>query len=73
MQIKVFDCEHEEDLEFEVNEFLSFIKNEDIIDIQYQTTMMYDERSQIYSYSVMIIFNNPEGVYLNRPKKGRYR
>lgn len=73
MQIKVFDCEHESDLEIEVNEFLSLIDDKDIIDIQYQCSMMYDERSQIYSYSCMIVFTDSEGVYLNRLKKGRYK
>lgn len=73
MQIKIFDCEHEADLEYEVNNFLKLIDDKDIIDLQYRLAMMYDERSQIYSYSCMIIYNDPEGVYLSRLKKGRYK
>lgn len=73
MKIKVFDCEHEADLEYEINNFLELIDDKDIIDIQYRTSMMYDERSQIYSYSCMIVFSDSQGVYSNLLKKGRYK
>ena len=73
MKIKVFDCEHEADLEYEVNNFLDLLEDQDIIDIQYQTSMMYDERSQIYSYSCMIVFTDSQGVFANLLKKGRYK
>ena len=73
MQIKVFDCEHEKDLEFEVNSWLKDVPDEYIVDIQYRLGLMYDERSQIYSYSCMIIFTDSQGVYANLLKKGRYK
>ena len=53
MQIKVFDEEHEKDLEDKVNDF---ILEKEIIDIKYQVgvTMFSDE--QIYCYSALIMY-----------------
>ena len=73
MQIKVFDCEHEKDLEFEVNSWLKDIPDEYIINIQYRISSMYDERSQIYCYSCMIIYRTDLEEYLSHHKKGRYK
>ena len=56
MQVKIFDEEHELDLEMKVNEFLIDLKREQLIDIKYQVAMMYDEREQIYCFSCMIIY-----------------
>lgn len=56
MLIKVFDENHELDLEMKVNDFLKNINDEDIIDIKYQVATLYDEREQIYCYSAMIIY-----------------
>ena len=73
MQIKVFDCEHEKDLEYEVNSWLNNIPDEYIIDIQYRISSMYDQRSQIYCYSCMIIYRNDLEDYLSHQKKDRYK
>lgn len=56
MQIKVFDCTHEKDLEEEVNDFLDTLDDEQIVDIKYQVSSFYDNREQIYIFSAMIIF-----------------
>lgn len=57
MKIKIFDEEHEKDLEEAVNEF---IFDKEIIDIKYQVavTMTYEE--QIYCYSAMILYKTCE-------------
>lgn len=56
MLVKVFDENHELDLEKKVNDFLKNINDEDIVDIKYQVATLYDEREQIYCYSAMIIY-----------------
>ena len=58
MFIKVFDEEHELDLEKKVNEFLSNFQSDDIIDIKYSVATLYDGRSQIYCYSCLIMIKN---------------
>ena len=59
MRVKIFDEEHEKDLELVVNDFLIKNAHLDIIDIKYQVAVTYDEREQIYCYSCMIIYKNP--------------
>ncbi len=56
IQVKIFDEEHEKDLEEKVNEFLEKIKVEDLIDIKYQISTLYDYKDQIYCYSAMVIY-----------------
>ena len=58
MFIKVFDEEHELDLEKKVNGFLSNFQTDDIIDIKYSVATLYDGRSQIYCYSCLIMIKN---------------
>ena len=58
MFIKVFDEEHELDLEKKVNEFLSNFQTDDIIDIKYSVATLCDGRSQIYCYSCLIMIKN---------------
>ena len=57
MLVKVFDENHELDLEMKVNNFLKNINDEDIVDIKYQVATLYDEREQIYCYSCLIMYN----------------
>lgn len=59
MFVKVFDEEHELDLEKQVNDFLYDYEDNDIYDIKYSIATLYDGRSQIYCYSCMIIIKNP--------------
>lgn len=58
MKVKVFDESHEKDLEEAINDFLKTIKQEDIFDIKYQISTMYDYKEQIYCYSAMVIYRN---------------
>lgn len=58
MKVKIFDENHEEDLEYKVNAFLSELDDEDIINIQYQVAIMYDNREQIYCYSCLITYKD---------------
>ena len=54
MKVKIFDEEHEKDLEKKINEFLSEI--EDIIDIKYEVSVSIFYEEQIYCYSAMILY-----------------
>lgn len=56
MKVKVFDENHEKDLENSVNEFLQ----EDtckIVDIKYQVSIAISGEDQIYCFSAMVIYN----------------
>ena len=58
LKIKMFDEEHEEDLEIVVNDFLMDKKYQNIIDIKYSlSTMTTKDNEQIYCYSAMVIYN----------------
>lgn len=56
MLVKVFDENHEQDLENAINEFIQYIDN--IIDIKYSIAIMNDSKTneQIYCYSAMVIY-----------------
>jgi hypothetical protein len=54
MKVKVFDCEHEKDLEEEINKFLG--EGNTIIDIKYQVSISMYSNEQIYCYSALIIY-----------------
>ncbi len=56
VQIRVFDEEHERDLEDAVNTFLKGLSDRDVIDIKYQVGCITDEEEQIYCFSAMVIF-----------------
>lgn len=55
MKVKVFDCDHENDLEECVNEF---IVDKEIVDIKYQVSICVSGEEQIYCFSAMIIYIN---------------
>lgn len=56
MKVKLFDYEHEEDLEKAIN---SFLKQEiEVVDIKYSTSHFYDNKMQIFSFSALIIYKN---------------
>ena len=57
IQVKIFDEEHEEDLQNVINEFL---KNHRYIDIQYQCSVCGNSEEQIYCFSAMIVYENDE-------------
>ena len=57
IQVKIFDEEHERDLEIVVNEFLKSKDYSTIIDIKYQVqTLVTKDNEQIYCYTAMVIY-----------------
>lgn len=56
MHVKLFDENHENDLETSINEFLKS-DNYDIIDIKYQVAITMYGEDQIYCFSAMVIYN----------------
>lgn len=55
VSVKLFDENHERDLENSINEFLKE-NNCDIIDIKYQVAIAMYGEDQIYCFSAMIIY-----------------
>lgn len=55
MKVKVFDEEHEKDLEEAINEFLD--GEVEVIDIKYQVAICGLGDEQIFCFSAMIIYN----------------
>lgn len=57
VQVKLFDCEHEQDLEEEMNEFLSELDAKDIIDVKYNVAAIGEPSDeQVYCFSAMILY-----------------
>ena len=57
IQVKIFDEEHERDLEKVVNDFLKSKDYATIVDIKYQIqTIVTKDNEQIYCYSAMVIY-----------------
>lgn len=54
MKIKIFDDEHEKDLEQDINDFIS---GKDIFDIKYNIAVAVSGEDQIYCYSALIMYN----------------
>ena len=54
MKVKIFDFEHEADLEDAINNFISDKK---IIDIKYSISSSMYLEEQIYCYSALILYN----------------
>lgn len=55
MTVKLFDENHEKDLEKSINEFLK-ANICDIIDIKYQVAISMFGEDQIYCFSAMVIY-----------------
>ena len=55
MKVKIFDEEHEGDLEKSINEFLKD-KEIEVVDIKYQTSVSVFSDEQIFCFSAMIIY-----------------
>lgn len=53
MKVKVIDCEHEEDLESEIN---SFITDKEVFDIKYDVAIGISGEEQIYCYTALIMY-----------------
>ena len=55
MKVKIFDEDHEKDLEAAINEFISEVE---VIDIKYQVALSLFSEEQIYCFSAMVIYNS---------------
>jgi hypothetical protein len=58
IQVKLFDREHEKDLEKEMNLFLRGLDEKKLLDIKYNVAALPEdeEEDQIYCFSAMIIY-----------------
>lgn len=56
MKIKVFDENHEKDLEQAINDFIKL--GNDIIDIKYQVAFQIVGEEQIYCFSALIMYES---------------
>ena len=56
MKVKVFDENHEKDLEVAINKFLSD-SNCEVIDIKYQVAISVFSEEQVFCFSAMIIYD----------------
>ena len=56
MKVKIFDENHEKDLEVAINKFLSETKS-DILDIKYQVAISVFSEEQVFCFSAMVIYN----------------
>lgn len=55
MKVKIFDCEHESDLEDAIN---NFIEDIEVFEIKYEVAISIVGEEQIYCFSAMIIYRN---------------
>ena len=58
MKVKIFDENHDKDLEQVVNEFLT--TKIEVIDIKYQVAISVFSEEQIFCFSAMIVYNKKE-------------
>lgn len=54
MKVKIFDENHEKDLEKSMNEFLMNVA--EVIDIKYQVSIALFGEEQVYCFSALIIY-----------------
>ncbi len=55
MKVKIFDENHEKDLEQDINDFLKE-KEVEVVDIKYQVSTSLFAEEQIYCFSAMIMY-----------------
>ena len=55
MKVKIFDENHEKDLEKNINDFLSTLEGE-VIDIKFQVGVSIFAEEQVFCFSAMIIY-----------------
>lgn len=57
IKVKLFDQEHEKDLEVAMNRFLEKVEEQKLVDIKYNIAAMQEEdEEQIYCFSAMVIY-----------------
>ncbi len=59
MNVKIFDFEHELDLEVAINTFLND-KTIELVNIYYQTSHFYAGNEQLFSFSALILYKTGE-------------
>ena len=64
MKVKIFDCNHEKDLEKEINDFLDSNKNIEVIDIKFSNSIGKNNwGDEIYCFSALIMYQHK--VYMS--------
>ena len=60
LKIKVFDCEDENKLTDDINDFIKEISNHDkeVVDIKFSTSISVYEDEQIYCFSALVMYDN---------------
>lgn len=58
IKVKIFDYEHEKDLEQAMNAFLQKLDESQLVNINYHVAALVDpiEETQVYCFSAMIIY-----------------
>jgi hypothetical protein len=58
IQVRVFDHEHEKDLEQDMNRFLEKLDEKKLLDIKYNVAVIPEEEDeeQIYCFSAMVVY-----------------
>ncbi len=58
IQVRVFDHEHEKDLEQDMNVFLEKLDEKKLVDIKYNVAVISEEEEeeQIYCFSAMVVY-----------------
>ncbi|WLR50292.1 sporulation protein Cse60 [Bacillus tianshenii] len=57
LRVKIFDEQHEKDLEEVLNEFLATLNEQDVKDIQFQTSVATEnEEEQVYCFAAMVVY-----------------
>ncbi|MFD1706782.1 sporulation protein Cse60 [Siminovitchia sediminis] len=57
LQVKLFDCEHEKDLEEEINQFIGGLEQKQVVDIKYNIAALREGTDeQIYCFSAMVMY-----------------
>ncbi|MCI8794424.1 MAG: sporulation protein Cse60 [Bacilli bacterium] len=53
MKVKVFDCDHESDLESAINDF---IQEKEVVDIKFSVAASVFGEEQVYCFSALIVY-----------------
>ncbi|WP_079510120.1 sporulation protein Cse60 [Mesobacillus jeotgali] len=58
IQVRMFDHEHEKDLEQDMNQFLQKLDEKKLVDIKYNVAVIPEEEDeeQIYCFSAMVVY-----------------
>jgi len=54
MKVKLFDADHEKDLEQDIN---AFVDGKNVIDIKYSVSIAVSGEDQIFCFSALIMYN----------------